>query len=377
MTHMKTTIRIPSGFRKHVQLERLVRDEISRLDELRKLESEYPGRSRKKGEMTPRFIENIGAVGIYSMLQAEDLYNKSDEYFSEDRTRYARSLLVEICKDGNRRNLAGPPSDESLMELRRDYPNFIEAIEQIEYASALSRLADGSWFQMRPILLLGKAGLGKTAFAQAFAEAVGVPFRRLDVGTMSTASSIAGLSLSWSTGHAGEMLRLITSAPVANPIVMLDEVDKMHGHDMSPIEPTILAMLEQESARNFRDEGLLLRINLSHVVWLATANDLNAMSEPLRSRFTIVTVHAPSQEQAPAIIRSIYRKVLANNPWGHKFSSDIHDNVIDKLADYSPREISHLLPVACGKAAKRGERQIQPIDIPGRARNDKVRIGFM
>jgi ATP-dependent Lon protease len=194
---------------------------------------------------------------------------------------------------------------------------------------------------------------------------------------MSTASAIAGLSMSWSTGHAGEMLKLITTSPVANPIVMLDEVDKMHGHDMAPLEPTVLALLEQESAKDFRDEGLLLRINLGHVLWLGTANNLNAMSEPLRSRFTVVTVHEPTSEQAPAIIRSIYRKIRAGNRWGHRFSSVLDDNVIDKLVGYSPRELSHILPLACGKAARRGEHQIQPSDIPTRAINDKARIGFM
>lgn len=360
-----------SSFGKHAQLEKLVRKEIAMAEELRTVGK------RKKKDNEPRFIENTGAVSIFSMLQAEDLYTKANEHYSDDKTRYARSLLSDICKGGNRRELAGPPCDQSIADLRRDFPNFSEAIEHIEYATALSRLSDKPWFQMRPMLLVGAAGVGKTAFAQAFANSVGVAFKRFDVGTMSTASAIAGLSMSWSTGNAGEMLRLITTSTNANPVVMLDEVDKMSGHYMAPMEPTMLALLEPESARSFRDEGLLLRINLAHINWLATANDLNAMSEPLRSRFSIVTIHSPTKDQAPAVIRSIYKKIRGANPWGNKFALRLDDNVIDRLIGYSPRELNHILLTAFGRAAVRGADRIVLADVPARVNRESVRIGFV
>lgn len=378
MTKADTRInKAVQGFGKHVELERLVRQEAAGLEDLRKHEYELGGKSRKKKDDAPRFIENVGTVSIYSMVQAEELYTKADEHYSEDRSRYARSLLTEISKGGNRRDLAGPPCEQSLAELRRDFPNFSEAIEHIEHATALSRLSDRVWFQMRPMLLLGPAGIGKTAFAQAFARSVGVTFKRFDVGSMSTASAIAGLSMAWSTGHAGEMLRLITTSESANPIVMLDEVDKMSGHHMAPLEPTVLALLEQESAGSFRDEGLLLRINLGHVNWLATANELDAMSEPLKSRFSIVTVSAPSRDQAPAVIHSIYTKIRKANPWGNKFTPSLDGNVIDRLIGYSPRELSHILMTAFGRAAVRGAHQIAPEDVPTRVNQESVRIGFV
>lgn len=365
------------GFEKHTELERLVRQEIAGLEELRKLEYEPMSRGSKKKDEAPRFVENIGATSIYSMTQAEDLYSHADEYYSEDRSRYARSLLAEISKGGNRRDLAGPPSKESILDLRRNFPNFAEAIEHIEHAAALSSLSDRAWFQMRPMLLLGPAGVGKTAFAQAFASGVGVTFRRFDVGSMSTASAIAGLSMAWSTGHAGEMLRLITTSQTANPIIMLDEVDKMSGHHMAPIEPTVLALLEQESAGSFRDEGLLLCINLGHVNWLATANELESMSQPLKSRFTIVTVSAPTKDQAPAVINSIYTKIRKANPWGNKFTPVLDENVIDRLIGFSPRELNHILMTAFGRAAVRGSHQIAPGDVPTRINQESIRIGFV
>ena len=95
---------------------------------------------------------------------------------------------------------------------------------------------------------------------------------------------------------------------------MLDEVDKMAGHYMTPLEPTMLSLLEKESSASFRDEAILLKVNCSRILWIATANDLEKMSEPLRSRFNIVNVKAPSKEHLPNVLRSIYRKILKGNP---------------------------------------------------------------
>jgi ATP-dependent Lon protease len=366
---------IATHFAKHVQLEKLVRDEIAACEMLRSLTTDSI-RSRKRNE--PLFIENIGAVEIFSMAEAEFNHNRASEIYGDDRAKYAKGLLTEIAKNGNRKNLAGPPPNHLLQDLRRDFPNFSEAIDQIECAAALSRMAGKDWFQMQPILLLGNAGVGKTAFAQAFADILGVYFKRLDVGTMSTAAMLTGLSLGWGSGHTGEVLKTITSAPTANPLLMLDEIDKSSGHYMSPIEPTLLSLLEKESAASFRDEALLLRVNCKHILWIATANSLENLSEPLRSRFNIVYVKSPSREHVPQVISSIYRKILSANPWGHRFAAQLEDRVIERLMTYSPREARNLLLLALGKAAVQGRTAIDPNDIPARDNGKStVRMGFL
>ena len=265
-----------------------------------------------------------------------------------------------------------------MQDLRRDFPNFSEVIDQIEYAAALSRLAGKDWFQMQPILLLGPAGVGETAFAQAFANILGVHFKRLDVGTMSTAAMLTGLSLGWGTGHVGEVFKTIMTSETANPLFLLDEVDKMAGNHMTPLEPVMLSLLEKESSATFRDEALLIRMNCKHILWLATANNLDKMSEPMRSRFNIVNVKEPSKENVPQVVRSIYRKILTGNPWGHRFAKVLDDQVIERLVEYSPREASNILLLALGKAAKRGNNGINASDIPMRvAHGSLVRMGFL
>ena len=361
-------------FNKHVELEKLVLEEVIEREALRNLRPE--SRSRRKTEAT--FIENTGAVEIFSMLEVETNYNKAEEVYGDDRNRYAKGLLTELAKGGNRKNLAGPPPADAMTNLRRDFPNFGEAIDQIEYAAALSKMSDRDWFQMQPLLLLGPPGVGKTAFAQAFANILGVYFKRIDVGTMSTASVLVGLSLGWGSGHVGEIFKTITSSQTANPLIMLDEVDKLAGHYMTPLEPTLLSLLEKESSSSFRDEALLLRINCSRILWIATANDMEKMSEPLRSRFNIVNVTAPTKEHLPNVLRSIYRKILQANPWGHKFAKVLGDDVIERLSSYSPRQASNLLLLALGKAAVNGNKTINPADIPNSdSEVAKIRMGFL
>ena len=365
---------LSTHFGKHVELEKLVREDVAEREILRSLKNESS--TRKKNSLS--FVENVGAVEIFSMLDAESNFNKADELYGEDRTRYAKGLLTDISKRGNRKNLAGPPPAEALKDLRRDFPNFNEAIDQIEYAAALSQLAGKDWFQMQPLLLLGPAGVGKTAFAQAFANILSVYFRRLDVGTMSTASVLVGLSLGWGSGHIGEVLKTITSSPTANPLIMLDEIDKMAGHYMAPMEPVMLSLLEKESSASFIDEALLLRINCKHILWIGTANDIEKLSEPMRSRFNIVNVQSPSKEHVPNVLRSIYRKILQGNPWGHKFSKDLDVKVIERLSTYSPREASNLMLLALGRAAVGGNTSIDPNNIPMRDTGDqKMRMGFL
>ena len=140
----------------------------------------------------------------------------------------------------------------------------------------------------------------------------------------------------------------------------------------------MLSLLEKESSATFRDEALLVRVNCSRILWIATANDLEKMSEPLKSRFNIVDVQAPSKEHLPNVLRSIYRKILQGNPWGHKFANILDDAVIERLSTYSPRQASNALLLALGKAAVNGNKTINPIDIPCcDSEVSKIRMGFL
>lgn len=98
----------------------------------------------------------------------------------------------------------------------------------------------------------------------------------------------------------------------------------------------------------------------------------------MQSRFNIVNVKAPSREHMPQVMRSIYKKILAANPWGHKFNALLSDQVIQRLLAYSPREANNLMMLALGKAAVSGSAAINPTDIPiCDSGETKIRMGFL
>ena len=366
-----------SGFAKHVQIEQEVKAEIlMRENELSDQES-FSSRSKKLNDTKVVFFESPGAVSLYSILQVQNQYQNARRIFGDDRERIVKEILADLATKNNRRNLAGSPSAESIEQLKLNFPNFNEAIEQIEFAAALSNLSNRCWFQMPPLLLLGPAGVGKTAFAQEFAKNLGVYFKRIDVGTATTGSILSGLSLGWGSGHTGEIFKAINEADSANPLLMLDEIDKISHLSTYPIEPTLLALLEKESASNFREEAIQLHLNCKYFLWIATANDLNAISEPLKSRFTIVNISMPNKEETQHIIRSIYSKIKANNPWGRSFKSELDDSVVVELVDFSPRELTRIMQAAFGKAATRGRNEILNSDFVLPKKSTYRKIGFL
>ena len=133
-----------TGFARYVQTERSL---ISELDLRKHNHHDYElncNRSRKYEESKIVFFETHGAVSVFSILQAQDLYFNARRVFGDDRERFVKEILANLATKSNRRNLAGSPSAESIRQLKTDFPNFYEAIEQIEFAAALSNLSDKS-----------------------------------------------------------------------------------------------------------------------------------------------------------------------------------------------------------------------------------------
>ena len=142
-----------------------------------------------------------------------------------------------------------------------------------------------------------------------------VPFKRLDVGTMTTGATLSGLSFGWGSGHVSEVFQMMAHTSITNPLLMSDETDKIGGHQQVPIESVLLSLLEPENGQSFKDEAILLAIDCSKTNFIARANDINRLSEPLRSRFTIVEIQAPSRQESLAVIEDIYHKILSINSW--------------------------------------------------------------
>ncbi|MDA8257514.1 MAG: AAA family ATPase [Betaproteobacteria bacterium] len=286
------------------------------------------------------------------------------------------SFIRELLKLGNRRGLAKAPSKEEIECLRRDFPNAEEAIDEVERAAALAWMTPDGWFRMSPLLVWGPPGVGKTAFLQTLAKSLHVPFRRFDIATLSMGSELFGLSLSWSTGRAGALYGLLSDSHVMNPVVMLDEIDKAAGNGNAPVIPSLLALLEPETSRTFRDEAIPVALDASQVIWCASGNDSHLLSGPLRSRFNEVRIERPEGEAAVRVAGSIYRSLCTAAPWGKKFPKEIDRGLALSLANGTPREMSRQLAVAFGQAALSRRTYLKAEDFP-KPPKSRNRMGFL
>jgi ATP-dependent Lon protease len=297
--------------------------------------------------------------------------------FGKENATYVQQKIEEIVKFGNRRKLAKSPNIAVLKHLRINFPNFCEVIDLVEGACALSNLATQGYLQIPPLLLLGPPGIGKTAFVQELSRLIGVNFSRIDIGISSTSAILAGLSLTWGSGRCGEIFNLLSESEYMNPIIILDEIDKAAGNYAMPVEPILLALLESESSKTFRDEAILMELNASNIIWVGTANYLEQISEPILSRFTVFEIKSPDLAQSKKIVQNIYRNFKTDNNWGANFDDDLDEESVLKLSEFTPRVASKLLQKAFGIAAINSRNKIIADDICISKNKKNHTIGFV
>lgn len=360
----------PRGFDHHVEIEYRIRYGIEKF-------AAYEGkRAYGKNASEVAFAEVPGIRQLFSVAEASTLFSEAEIRFGRDSKAYVEMAIRDLVARGNRRGLAKAPLAEAIQRLRYDFPNASDAIDEVERAAALARMTPDGWFHMAPLLIWGPPGIGKTAFLQALARCLHVPFRRFDIGTTSMGGQLFGLSLSWATGHMGDIYRLLAESPFLNPVVLLDEIDKASGNDNAPVVPSLLSLLEPETSRTFRDEAIPLAMDASQVVWCASGNDHLLMSEPLRSRFNEVRMERPVGEAAIEVADSIYRSLRKASPWGRFFPESLDRNLALLLASTTPREMSRRLTIAFGQAALNGRTYLKAEDFPPPSKS-KRRMGFM
>jgi len=189
--------------------------------------------------------------------------------------------------------------------------------EILRYLAVLSRATSfGRTASPHPLLLVGPPGVGKSSIAKAIAEALNRPFGRIDLGGISDAHSLRGSAALYRRAQPGIILQTIRGLGSRDPVILLDEVDKLGSSDYNGrAEDVLLPILSPEQNSAWRDAYLELPLDLSQVLFIATANDLKPVSAPLRDRLQVIELAAYSAEERVAIARKhLVPRVLAAMP---------------------------------------------------------------
>lgn len=195
-----------------------------------------------------------------------------------------------------------------IAHLRADMPWLAPAIDLLEDQLRAQLWAGRPWIKFRPMLLPGPPGAGKSHLAQLLATRAGTGHAVVSMAGMYDASLLTGAPRSYTSPSPSFPAVAMCQARTANPILVGDELDKV-ATDRRMGDPlaALLTLIEPVIAGAYYDKCLLAECDLSHATWLFTANTLDGIGAPLRSRLDIVTVDGPGEAHFETVFASLLR----------------------------------------------------------------------
>ncbi len=295
--------------------------------------------------------------------------------------RIRKTVAAAFDSRGYDRTLGEAVAPDVLEPLKTSFPLFTGLIESIQaQLSLLWRVAQATGkpqeLRLPNTLIVGKPGWGKTYFIHRLGEVLGLPFRSLQMSTMSAGFILSGTDPTWGTSRPGMIHDLLAAGDVLNPLILLDEIDKIAVDSRHPADGSLFQLLEPEHARRFVDEFAAYPIDASHINWFASANELERAHPAIVSRFDVYEIPDPTPEVARMTALSVYGESLGCSPWAILFDELPDADVLDVMAATSPREAHRELKKAFGRASLAGRCSLKADDF-SIARAQIRRIGFV
>ena len=316
----------------------------------------------------------IPIAQMRSVYRLGDVERRLDKLPGKDHEGL-RSTYERMLEKGAERFQVKPSGLPVMDHLYDDLPNFTEVLDDVKRQLALCEDSRDA-LEITPLLLLGPPGVGKTHFARELSQLLGTGMGFISMSSMTAGWVLSGASSQWKGARPGKVFETLVDGQYANPVMVVDEIDKAGGeHAYDPLG-ALYSLLEHDTAQSFTDEFAEVPIDASQMIWVATANEARGIPEPILNRMNVYEVLAPDRDAARRIAANLYVAIRADHGWGLRFEPEPRSDVLDAMSEMAPREMRRAWMTAFGNAKLDRRECVEVRDLPG-ASAKRGGIGFV
>lgn len=361
-----------------MDIQEQVKDQVDKnqreyyLREQLRVISRQLGDSDSPQEEVDRYIEQITALGLSEdvteklVKEAEKLMKMS---FSSQEAGVIRGYLDTVLElPWNVMTKDKLDIAKVQKQLDKDHYGLTKVKERITETIAVRALAPDIKGQI--ICLYGPPGVGKTSIGKSIAKALGRNYARVSLGGVRDEAEIRGHRKTYVGSMPGRMINALKQAKSMNPVILLDEIDKMSNDYKGDPSSAMLEVLDSEQNNAFVDHYLEIPVDLSNVLFITTANSLDTISPPLLDRMEVIELNSYTREEKFNIAKKHLLPKQLKKHGENATALKVTDKALYSIIDFYTREagvrkLERRIADICRKAAKKlisGEKKLTVTD---------------